>query len=157
LICWKSTVSPKPGVAGGEALLDRVERGEEAVERCLVRLLSAGEPAPVDPVVDLRVDEPHERVHLLPQRLRVQVRCAVAVEARPLRREVEGDLREVVRHDGARGDVDDRGDRDAARIVAEAGEEGLLEALDAQDGVHAAGVQVERPRPDVMRGSRHAQ
>lgn len=143
--------------AGREALLDRVECGEEAVERLLVRSLSACEAAPVHAVVDLRVDQAHDGVHLVAQRLRVQDRGACAVEARPLRGEVEGDLREVVRDDGSGGDVHHGGHGDAAGIVGEACEERLLEAFDPQHGVDSAGIQVERPRACVVRGTRHAE
>ena len=61
-----------------------------------------------------------------------------------------GDLREVVGHDLARRDVDDRRHRDAARVVGLAGEVGLLEPLDAEHRVAAALVEVEGPAAGVV-------
>src|SRR5690606_4104603 len=55
-----------------------------------------------------------------------------------------------------RGDVHDRGDSDAARVVGEAGEVRLLEPLVAEHRVHAALIEVEGPRALVMGGARHA-
>ena len=74
----------------------------------------------------------------------------------PLRGEVFGDLWEVVGHHCAAGDVDHGRNRDSARVVREPGKERLLQALDAQHRVDAAGIEVEGPRPCIVRGPRHA-
>jgi hypothetical protein len=82
------------------------------------------------------------------------------VERRPLGREVERDLRVVVRDDEARHGVDDRRDGDAAREGGIRTEVGLAEELDAEDRVAVAIVQPEPPaavvadRVDHRRGDR---
>ena len=68
----------------------------------------------------------------------------------PLEEEVVGDLREVVGHDLAGLDVDDRRHGDAAGVVGLAGEVRLLEPLDAEHRVDAAGVEVEGPAALVV-------
>src|SRR5699024_2904225 len=70
--------------------------------------------------------------------------------------EVEGDLLEVVGDDGAAGHVDDGRHGDAARIVGEPGEVGLLEPLVAEHGVDSALVEVEGPGALAMGGGGHA-
>jgi hypothetical protein len=64
---------------------------------------------------------------------------------RPLRREVERDLREVVGSDFSGWHVDERGHRDAFRVVREPFEVCVFESRDFQHRVDAAGVKVERP------------
>src|SRR5690606_24507979 len=67
--------------------------------------------------------------------------------------EVLRDPGEVVGDDLAAGDLHDRRDGDPPRVVGVAGEVRLLEPLDAQDGVPAVRVEVERPRADVVDGA----
>jgi hypothetical protein len=74
----------------------------------------------------------------------------------PLRREVEGDLREVVGHDLTGGHVDDGRHRDAAVVLGEPSEVGLLEPLDPEYWVDAAWVEVESPAALVMRWAAEA-
>src|SRR5690606_30342477 len=137
--------------AVGQPLLQPAQRGEQPVVGGVVRLLGAGEPAPVDAVVDLGVDAPHHLAHLLATRLGVEVRRALAVVVDPLAAHVEGDLREVVGDDGTAGNVDDRGHGDALRVAGDAAVVGLGEPVDAEHGVEPVGVEVERPRPHVVR------
>jgi hypothetical protein len=134
-----------------QPLGEGVEPREQRVVGLLVRLLRAGEAAPVDAVVHVLEDPLHHLVHLVAQVLGVEVRSAVAVVRRPLRRQVERDLRVVVGHHLAGRHVDDRRHGDAALVVGEAGEEGLLQPLVAQHGVAPARVEVERPAALVVR------
>src|SRR5699024_2360870 len=140
-----------------ESVLDRVESGEQSVEGGFVGFLGPGESAAVDAVVDLRVDQSHHLLHLLTRLGGPEIRGTLTMVGGPLRGEVLGDLREVVGHDGAGGDVDDGGNGDAARVVWEAGEERLLEAFDPEDGIDPAGIEVEGPRSRIVGGTGHAQ
>ena len=142
--------------AVGQPLLEPVQRGEQPLVGLVVGALRAGEPAAVHPVVDLGVDALHDLAHLVPQVLGVEVGRALAVELRPLGREVERDLREVVGDDGLGRDVDDRRHRDALRVLRVAGEVGLLQPLVAQHRVAAAGVEVEGPAALVVRRAAQA-
>ena len=81
----------------------------------------------------------------------VQLGCAVAVILRPLGRQVERHLREVVGDHLTGRHVDDRGHRDALRVVRDAGEVRVLQPRDLQHRVDTAGVEVEGPAAFVVR------
>ncbi|MNW59773.1 hypothetical protein D3C74_377120 [compost metagenome] len=85
-----------------------VEPFEEDPERRVVLLLRVREPGPVDPVVDVEEDLLGDVVDLVAPRLGVQVGRAGAVVGGPLGRQVERDLRVVVRDEQPGRDVDDR-------------------------------------------------
>ena len=104
----------------------------------------------VDAVVDLGVDPLVDLVDLGAQRLRVELRSTVAVIGRPLGRQVQCHLREVVSDHSSARHVDDRGDSDALRIVGEAGEVRVLQTGNLQHRVDAAGVEIESPAALVM-------
>ncbi|SKY08586.1 Uncharacterised protein [Mycobacteroides abscessus subsp. abscessus] len=89
--------------------------------------------------------------------LGVEVGCPLAVIVGPLDLEVDGDLLEVVGHDLTAGDVDDRRYGDALRITGEPLLVRVFETWNLQDGVDAAGVEVERPRVLVMGGTAQSQ
>ncbi len=125
--------------AVGEALLEPVHRGPEPVVGVLVGFLRPGEAASVDAVVDLGEDALHDLLHLLAEVGGPQVGSTRTLVLAPLEEQVMGDLREVVGDDLAGLDVDDRRHGDATRVAGLAGEVGLLEALDAEHRVHAAG------------------
>jgi hypothetical protein len=118
--------------------------------------LRAGEPAPVDAVVDVPVDAIHDLVHLVAEVLGIQVRCALAVVPPPLRGQVERQPGDVVGDDLPGRDVHDRGDGDPLVVSRVAGEVGLLEPLDPEHGVPAARVEVEGPAPLVVRRPAYA-
>ena len=80
----------------------------------------------------------------------VELGRAVAVVGAPLGRQVEGQLGVVVGHHLARGDVDEGRHGDAARVVRVAGEERLLQPLDAEHRVAATRVEVEGPAALVV-------
>jgi hypothetical protein len=139
----------------GEAVREPVEPLEQTGVRLVVRLLAAGEAAPVDAVVDVPEHDLADRVDLVAQPLGQQVGSTLAVVRTPLGRQVQRDLREVVGDHLPRGDVDHCRHRDAALVVGEAGEEGLLQPLDAEHRVAAPGVQVEGPAALVVRRPAH--
>ena len=133
-----------------EPVREPVERAEQPLVRVVVRLLGRGEPAPVDPVVHLRIDPLHHPVHLGPDRRRPEVRRPVAVVGPPLEEQVPGDGREVVGDHLPARHVDHRRHGDPLVIAREAGEVGLLQPLDAEHRVTAAGVEVETPAALVV-------
>ena len=134
----------------GQTLLQPIHRSPQPVVGRVVRLLRPRETAAVHAVVDLGENARHHRFHLVGHILRPQIRGALAVELLPLRREIAGDLVEVVRHHRAVALVDHRRHRDAARVVGLAREVRVLQPLDAQHRIDAAGVEIERPRPRIM-------
>ena len=104
----------------GEASRQPVEAGEEPVEGALVRLLRAGEPAPVDAVVDVGVDELVDLVDLVAAALGIEVRRAVAGGGPSTRVERSSVIcGEVVRDHLPARDVDDRRHGDAPVVVRE--------------------------------------
>ena len=133
-----------------QAIGQPVQPVEELSVRALVGLLRAGESTAVDPVVDVAVHHRIDRVDLVPQRRRVELRGTRSVMSLPLHSQVDGHLGEVVGDDGAGGDVDDGRHGDPPGIVRDAGEVRLLQPLDAEHRVDAAGVQVERPAALVV-------
>jgi hypothetical protein len=137
--------------AGAQVLGQDVQAVEQSVVGPFVGLLAAREPGLIDGVVDVGENVGVDGVDLVAQRFGVEVGRAGAVELAPLRGQVEGDLREVVGDDLAAAHVDDGGHGDAQRILGVVGEEGLLQPLDAQHGVAAAGVEVEGPAALVVR------
>ena len=143
--------------AGGQALLEAVQRRPQLVVGLLVGLLVGGEPAAVHTVVHRGVDPRVEFVDLVAVLVGVQVGRALAVEGRPLGDEVEVELLVRVCHHGLGGQVDQRRHRDAARIVRDAVEVGLLQAVQAGDGIPLVRVEVEDPGVDVVRGAGQAQ
>ncbi len=124
--------------------------------RLVVRLLAARETALVDAVVDVPVHLLGHVVDLVAPLLRIELRRAVPLMSRPLAAQVERDLREVVGHHRAGGDVDDRGHGDPARVGGVPPEERLLEPFDPEDRVPAVRVQVEGPTALVVHGPRDA-
>jgi hypothetical protein len=141
---------------GLEALGQPVQPGEQAAVGVLVAGLVPGEPALVDPVVHVPVDELHHLVHLVAEVLGVQVGRILAVVLAPLGGQVEGDLGVVVGDHLAGLDLDHRRDGDPLRVVGVAGEVGLLQPLDAEHGVAPARVEVEGPAALVVGGPAHA-
>jgi hypothetical protein len=133
-----------------ESLREPVQAVEQPAIRLFVGVLGAGEPAAVDPVVDVLEHHLVDLVDLVPQLLGVQVGRAGAVMGPPLGREVEGDLRVVVGDDLASGDVDDGGYGHPPVVVGEASQVGLLQPLDPEDRVLPALVESERPAPLVV-------
>ncbi len=123
---------------------------EEVGVGLVVGGLGAREAGPVDPVVDETVDRVRDLLDLVAQVLGVEVGSTFSVEGAPLGLEVEVHLLEVVGDDGSGGDLDDRGHRDAARVVGVAREVGVLDARDAEHGVEAVGVEVEGPAALVV-------
>src|SRR4051794_11848950 len=77
----------------------------------------------------------------------------------PLCRQVERDLRHVVRDDLAGRDVDHRRHRDSLVVVGVASEVGLFQTLDAEHRITTGMIEVERPALLVMSrpGDRHGQ
>ena len=71
----------------------------------------------------------------------------------PLGGEVERHLGEVVGDDRLGRDVDHGRHRDAAGVVGEPGEVGLLQPLVAEHRVDPAGIEVEGPGPHVVGGA----
>ncbi len=72
---------------------------------------------------------------------------------RPLGGEVQGDLRVVVGDHLSGGHVHDGRDGDAAGVVGEPGEVGVLDPRDAEHRVDAARIKIEGPAPAVVGGS----
>ena len=134
-----------------QALLEQVEVVPQPAVGLVVGVLGAGEAAPVDTVVDVAVDRLAHRLDLVGEGVRVEVRRTLPVELPPLGLEVDGDLLEVVRHDGTCRHVDDRGHRDATGVFGVAREVGVLDARALQHRVEAAGVEVEGPAAPVVR------
>src|SRR5690625_6126150 len=75
----------------------------------------------------------------------------------PLGDQVQGHLLEVVGDHGAVARVDDGRHGDAAVVVGEASEVGLLEALDAEHRIPAALIEVEGPGALVVGRTGHGQ
>src|SRR5690625_634969 len=96
-------------------------------------------------------------VDLVTQVLGVELGCALAVVVDPFGGEVQRDLWEVVGDDLPGGDLDDGRDGDAAVVVRETGEVGLLEPFDTEYWVDLAGVEIEGPAALIVGGSGQAE
>src|SRR5699024_5680910 len=125
-------------------------RGPQFVVGLLVRALLGREPAAVHAVVDRGVDPRVQLVDLVAVRLRIEVRGAVAVEVGPLGEQVEVELLVRVGHHGGGGQIHQRGDGDATRIVGDAVEIRGLQTVQAGDRVLLVRIEVEDPRVDVV-------
>ncbi|STX14334.1 Uncharacterised protein [Kytococcus sedentarius] len=143
--------------AVGQVLLQPVQRRPEPVVGVLVGLLVGREAAAVDAVVHLGVDALHDRVHLGPQRLGVQVRRPLAVVRGPLAGEVERQLCEVVGDHLPGGHLHHRRDGDAQRVVGHAGVVALAQPVHPEHGVEAVGIEVEVPGGLAVHGVGQAQ
>jgi hypothetical protein len=127
-----------------------VQRVEQPLVRAVVGLLGGREPAPVDPVVQLRVDPVHHLLQLRPGSGRPEVGRTVAVVGPPLEEQVPGDRREVVGDHLPGRHVDHRRHGDPLVVVGEAGEVRLLQPLDAEHRIAPAPVEVEGPASLVV-------
>ena len=139
----------------GQSCLEPVESLEQSIVGSVVGFLRSGEAGPVHPVVHVAEDRGVDLVDLTPQPGGVEVGRPLAVELGPFARQVESDLRVVVRDDLPARNVDDGGHRDAPRVVGKACEEGLLEPLDSENRVDASRIEVEGPAARVVRRAGH--
>jgi hypothetical protein len=125
--------------------LEPVETVEEPVVRRLVRVLAGREAALVHAVVDVVEDEVGDLVDLVAQVQRIEVGSVLCMQGRPLRGQVQRDLRVVVGdHAPARG-VDDRRHGDPACVRGVGLPVGVGEEPDAEHRVDVALVQREPP------------
>src|SRR5271163_1324263 len=104
----------------------------------------------VHAIVDFGVDPFADVVDLVAQRLGIQLGRTVAMVGRPLSRQIQRHLREVVGDHRSGRHVDDRGHGDAFRIVRKACEIRVLQTRNLQHRVDAAGIEIESPTALVM-------
>ena len=108
------------------------------------------------PCVDIPVDELHQLVDLGAVASRIAVQRPVAVAGRPLRREVQRDLRVVVRDHLLGRDVHHRRHGDTSVVAGIAREVPLLQPFEVEDRIAAASIEVERPAALVVHRRAHA-
>jgi hypothetical protein len=152
---------PQPHVGLGDRVADEIAAGrqplgepvqprEQAAVGRVVRGLGGREPALVDAVVHVPVDEGADLLDLIAQPLRIQVRRARPVAGGPLLLHVQRDMPEVGGHHRAARDVHDRRDGHAAVVAGDRLLVRLTEPVDAEHRVDSARVEVERPAPPVV-------